>query len=47
MKDIEEATVVEEALMAMSSERTHPVQLPVPNRDLDNITEAYRLFSLL
>ncbi|KAK4173759.1 hypothetical protein QBC36DRAFT_359110 [Triangularia setosa] len=45
MKDIEKATVVEEALMCF--ERTDPAQLLVSNRDLDNLTEDYRLSSLL
>ena len=47
MKDIEEAMAVEEALIARILEGTDPVQRPVPNCDLDNITEAYRLASLL
>lgn len=47
MKDIEDATAVEEALLAINSERTDHAPLPVRDRDLYNTTEAYRLSSLL
>jgi len=47
MKDIEEATSVEEALLAINTELTDLVQLPIQDRDLHNTTEAYRLSSLL
>ncbi|KAK0620190.1 fungal-specific transcription factor domain-containing protein [Immersiella caudata] len=47
MKDIEEATVVEEALLAINAEPPGLIQLPIRDRDLHNTTEAYRLSSLL
>ncbi|KAK0639593.1 fungal-specific transcription factor domain-containing protein [Cercophora newfieldiana] len=47
MKDMEEAISVEEALLAISAERTDSVHLPVHDCDLRSMTDAYRLSSLL
>lgn len=47
MQDIEEATLVEEALLAITAEPNRHAALPVSDLDLYNTTEAYRLSSLL
>ncbi|KAK0641729.1 fungal-specific transcription factor domain-containing protein [Cercophora newfieldiana] len=47
MKDIEDATLVEEALLAINTENVDVTELPGCDPDLHNTTEAYRLSSLL
>ena len=47
MKDIEDATAVEEALLAVNTGRSEPGQMAESERHLHDMTEAYRLCSLL
>lgn len=47
MKDIQEATVVEESLLAIDTDQTELINLAGGSRHLYDTTEAYRLSSLL